>query len=87
MASTTVTTTATTTTSRPYYHDCALWGLAVDKSIQDLIDCLYKAGVAWEDVWCEGDTSASATTTQYPTLLLWVYLKMRAVMRVKGQEL
>ncbi|EYE91871.1 uncharacterized protein EURHEDRAFT_405548 [Aspergillus ruber CBS 135680] len=53
--------------SRPYYHDCALWGLAVDQSVQDLTDCLYKAGVAWEDVWCHGDTNGTATATSYPT--------------------
>ncbi|GFF39345.1 hypothetical protein IFM51744_04096 [Aspergillus udagawae] len=52
---------------RPYYHDCALWSLAVDQSIQDLTDCLYKAGVAWEDVWCSGATNATATATSYPT--------------------
>ena len=52
---------------RLYYHDCALWSLAVDQSVQDLTDCLYKAGVAWEDVWCTGDTNATATATSYPT--------------------
>lgn len=52
---------------RLYYHDCALWSLAVNQSVQDLTDCLYKAGVAWEDVWCTGNTNATATATAYPT--------------------
>lgn len=52
---------------RLYYHDCALWSPAVDQSIQDLTDCLYDAGVAWEDVWCTGATNATATATSYPT--------------------
>ncbi|GAQ47116.1 hypothetical protein AtubIFM54640_001111 [Aspergillus tubingensis] len=53
--------------SRSYYHDCALWSYAIDQSVQDLTDCLYKAGVAWEDVWCTGNTNATATVTSYPT--------------------
>ncbi|KAE8389102.1 hypothetical protein BDV23DRAFT_184806 [Aspergillus alliaceus] len=52
---------------RLYHHNCALWSLAVDQSVQDLTDCLYKAGVAWKDVWCTGDTNATATATSYPT--------------------
>ncbi|KAK1140658.1 hypothetical protein N8T08_009971 [Aspergillus melleus] len=51
----------------PYDHDCALYGLAVDQSVQDLTDCLYDAGVAWKDVWCYGDTNATATATSFPT--------------------
>ncbi|KAI9924841.1 hypothetical protein ASPWEDRAFT_68738 [Aspergillus wentii DTO 134E9] len=50
-----------------YNHDCALYSLAIDQSVQDLTDCLYKAGVAWEDVWCHGDTNSTATATSYPT--------------------
>ncbi|PLB53604.1 hypothetical protein P170DRAFT_420442 [Aspergillus steynii IBT 23096] len=50
-----------------YNHDCAVYGLAVDQSVQDLTDCLYDAGVAWKDVWCYGDTNATATATSYPT--------------------
>ncbi|CAK38390.1 hypothetical protein CBS63078_2704 [Aspergillus niger] len=52
---------------RSYYHDCALWAYAIDQSVQNLTDCLYKAGVAWEDVWCTGETNATATVTSYPT--------------------
>lgn len=50
-----------------YNHDCALYGLAIDQSVQKLTDCLYDAGVAWEDVWCHGATNATATATSYPT--------------------
>ncbi|KAJ5229153.1 hypothetical protein N7489_009861 [Penicillium chrysogenum] len=50
-----------------YDDDCAIYALAVDQSVQDLTDCLYKAGVAWKDVWCHGDTNATATATSYPT--------------------
>ncbi|PGH36005.1 hypothetical protein GX50_01175 [[Emmonsia] crescens] len=51
----------------PYHNDCALYALAVGHPIEDLADCLYKAGVAWEDVWCTGATNATATATSYPT--------------------
>ncbi|KAF9884785.1 hypothetical protein FE257_001275 [Aspergillus nanangensis] len=51
---------------RPYHNDCALYAPAVDQSVQDLIDCLYKAGIDWEDVWCTGETNATATATSYP---------------------
>ncbi|CAG8890455.1 unnamed protein product [Penicillium egyptiacum] len=50
-----------------YNDDCAIYALAVDQSVQDLTDCLYKAGVAWKDVWCHGETNATATATSYPT--------------------
>ncbi|GIJ90879.1 hypothetical protein Asppvi_009844 [Aspergillus pseudoviridinutans] len=51
---------------RPYYNDCALYALAVDQSVQDLINCLYNAGIEWEDVWCYGETNATATAISYP---------------------
>ncbi|KAE8163734.1 hypothetical protein BDV40DRAFT_299080 [Aspergillus tamarii] len=46
-----------------YDHDCALYCLAMGQSVQDLTDCLYDAKVDWGDVWCHGNTSASATGT------------------------
>lgn len=52
---------------KAYNHDCALYAPAVDQSVQDLTDCLYKAGVKWEDVWCFGDVNSTATGTSYPT--------------------
>ncbi|KAJ5456398.1 hypothetical protein N7530_011672 [Penicillium desertorum] len=50
-----------------YDDDCAIYALSVDQSVQDLTDCLYEAGVAWKDVWCHGETNATATATSYPT--------------------
>ncbi|BAE59636.1 unnamed protein product [Aspergillus oryzae RIB40] len=44
-----------------YDNDCAIYCLAVGQSVQDLTDCLYDAKVDWGDVWCFGNTSASAT--------------------------
>ncbi|KAL2838194.1 hypothetical protein BJY01DRAFT_258115 [Aspergillus pseudoustus] len=52
---------------REYNHDCALWAPALDQSVQELIDCLYKAGVDWGDVWCTGDVNGTATGSAYPT--------------------
>ncbi|KAL2833343.1 hypothetical protein BDW59DRAFT_156844 [Aspergillus cavernicola] len=51
---------------RSYNDDCALWAPAVDQSTQNLIDCLYKAGVKWEDVWCTGGANETASGS-YPT--------------------
>ncbi|KAJ5388037.1 hypothetical protein N7509_010578 [Penicillium cosmopolitanum] len=50
-----------------YNNDCALYAPAVDQSVQKLTDCLYDAGVKWEDVWCFGSTNATASATSYPT--------------------
>ncbi|KAL2812843.1 hypothetical protein BJX63DRAFT_236312 [Aspergillus granulosus] len=52
---------------REYYHECALWAPALDQSVQDLIDCLYQAGVEWGDVWCTGNVNGTATGSGYPT--------------------
>lgn len=50
-----------------YDHDCALYAPALHQSVQNLTDCLYDAGVGWEDVWCFGSINATATVTGYPT--------------------
>ncbi|CAI7650047.1 unnamed protein product [Penicillium discolor] len=50
-----------------YDNDCAIYAPAIDQSVHELTECLYKAGVAWKDVWCYGDTNATATATSYPT--------------------
>jgi hypothetical protein len=50
-----------------YDSDCAIYAPAVDQSVDDLIKCLYNAGVAWKDVWCTGAANATATGTSYPT--------------------
>ncbi|KAJ5099906.1 hypothetical protein N7532_006907 [Penicillium argentinense] len=50
-----------------YNHNCALYTPAINQTVQKLTNCLYDAGVEWEDVWCFGSTDASATATEYPT--------------------
>ncbi|KAH6887418.1 hypothetical protein B0T10DRAFT_489773 [Thelonectria olida] len=46
-----------------YYNDCGLYCLAKGQTVSDLVQCLYKNGAAWEDVFCRGNASASATAT------------------------
>lgn len=46
---------------KTYNGDCALYALAVDKSVKDLTDCLYDGGIDWKDVWCNGNETATAT--------------------------
>ncbi|KAB8077251.1 hypothetical protein BDV29DRAFT_153971 [Aspergillus leporis] len=46
-----------------YDNDCAIYCLALGQSVQELTDCLYDAKVDWGDVWCFGNTSATATAT------------------------
>ncbi|KNG91722.1 hypothetical protein ANOM_000238 [Aspergillus nomiae NRRL 13137] len=50
-----------------YDHDCAIYCLAMGQSVQALTDCLYDAKVDWGDVWCHGNTSATATGTPTAT--------------------
>lgn len=50
-----------------YDNDCAIYALAIDQSVSNLTQCLYKAGVSWKDVWCFGSTNSTATATSYPT--------------------
>lgn len=46
-----------------YYDDCGLYCLAQGQSVSDLIECLYDEGAKWEDVFCRGPESATATAT------------------------
>ncbi|KAI5922767.1 hypothetical protein F4810DRAFT_711356 [Camillea tinctor] len=46
-----------------YYSDCGLYCLAVDQSVQDLTDCLYANGAAYQDVFCNANTTATATAS------------------------
>lgn len=46
-----------------YYSGCGLYCLATDQTVKDLSDCLYGQGAAWEDVFCRGNESATATGT------------------------
>ncbi|PGH09144.1 hypothetical protein GX51_00898 [Blastomyces parvus] len=44
-----------------YNDDCALYCLADDQSVQDLTRCLFDAGVAYNEVWCNKPQNATAT--------------------------
>ncbi|KLJ05489.1 hypothetical protein EMPG_11023 [Blastomyces silverae] len=44
-----------------YNDDCALYCLADDQSVQDLTTCLFDAGVAYNEVWCNKPQNATAT--------------------------
>lgn len=44
-----------------YYDDCGLYCLALDQSVADLTSCLFDEGAADSDVFCRGNTTATAT--------------------------
>lgn len=44
-----------------YYDDCGLYCLADGQTVGDLTSCLYQNGAAWQDVFCRGNTTATAT--------------------------
>ncbi|OJD19527.1 hypothetical protein AJ78_00498 [Emergomyces pasteurianus Ep9510] len=44
-----------------YDHDCAFYCLADKQSVQDLTNCLFDAGVAYNEVWCNKPQNATAT--------------------------
>ncbi|ETS87289.1 hypothetical protein PFICI_01117 [Pestalotiopsis fici W106-1] len=44
-----------------YYDGCGLYCLASGQDVQSLSDCLYDEGAAWEDVFCRGNETATAT--------------------------
>ncbi|ORY68240.1 uncharacterized protein BCR38DRAFT_422528 [Pseudomassariella vexata] len=46
-----------------YYNNCGLYCLAVGQSIADLTDCLFDNGASWQDVFCNSNTTATATGT------------------------
>lgn len=46
-----------------YAGDCGLYCRASGQSVDDLTACLYGAGAAWEDVFCRGNGTATATAT------------------------
>lgn len=52
-----------------YNDDCGLYCLAIDQTVTDITDCLYKNGVAWADAFCngEGNDTATATGNSAPT--------------------
>ncbi|KAK2794866.1 hypothetical protein FQN51_000609 [Onygenales sp. PD_10] len=51
----------------PYNDECAIYCLAVGQNVKDLTDCLFDAGVAFNEVWCNGAQTATATKTDFPT--------------------
>ena len=44
-----------------YYNNCGLYCLAQGQSAKDLTDCLYEKKVPYQDVFCNGNQTASAT--------------------------
>lgn len=46
-----------------YRGDCGIYCLALGQSVADLTSCLYDHGAAWGDVFCSGNTTATATAT------------------------
>ncbi|KAH7142104.1 hypothetical protein EDB81DRAFT_797881 [Dactylonectria macrodidyma] len=50
-----------------YYNDCGIYCLATDKNVSEIVQCLYKKGAAWDDVFCKGSGTATGTATTLPT--------------------
>ncbi|KAH7007644.1 hypothetical protein EDB80DRAFT_546859, partial [Ilyonectria destructans] len=50
-----------------YYDDCGIYCLATDKSVSEIVQCLYKNGAPWDDVFCKGNGTATGTVTALPT--------------------
>ncbi|KKY37925.1 hypothetical protein UCDDA912_g02142 [Diaporthe ampelina] len=46
-----------------YSEDCGLYCLAIDQSVDDITDCLYENGIAWQDAFCSGTGNDTATAT------------------------
>jgi hypothetical protein len=46
-----------------YLDDCGLYCLAQGETIADLTECLYENGAAFQDVFCNDLTNATATAT------------------------
>lgn len=44
-----------------YYDNCGLYCLASGQSVSNLTDCLYDHGASYADVFCRGNTTATAT--------------------------
>ncbi|KAH7020580.1 hypothetical protein EDB80DRAFT_562659, partial [Ilyonectria destructans] len=49
------------------YYDCGIYCLASDKNVSEIVQCLYKNGAAWGDVFCKRSGTASGTATAIPT--------------------
>ncbi|OTB07265.1 hypothetical protein M426DRAFT_318287 [Hypoxylon sp. CI-4A] len=46
-----------------YYDNCGLYCLAEGQSVNDVVDCLYSKGAAYQEVFYRGNISATATVT------------------------
>ncbi|KAL2022595.1 hypothetical protein VTK56DRAFT_4939 [Thermocarpiscus australiensis] len=46
-----------------YYNNCGLYCLAQGQTVAELTACLFKEGAASNEVFCRGNTTASATGT------------------------
>jgi hypothetical protein len=46
-----------------YQDDCGLYCLAQGQSVQELTDCLFNEGAAYQNVFCNAPTNATATAT------------------------
>ncbi|KAI1364102.1 hypothetical protein F5Y08DRAFT_221831 [Xylaria arbuscula] len=46
-----------------YYDSCGLFCVAADQTVKDLQDCLFGEKVAYQDVFCNANTTATATNT------------------------
>ncbi|CAG9954873.1 unnamed protein product [Clonostachys rosea f. rosea IK726] len=51
-----------------YYNDCGIYCLAVDQTIEDLVDCLHGEGAGDRDVFCRGTGNDTATATDVGSL-------------------
>ncbi|RSL53476.1 hypothetical protein CEP54_010389 [Fusarium duplospermum] len=43
-----------------YHNDCGIYCVALDQTVSDLADCLYKNGAPWESVFCSVPKSVSS---------------------------
>ncbi|KAL1957101.1 hypothetical protein VTO42DRAFT_6359 [Malbranchea cinnamomea] len=50
-----------------YANDCAFYALSIDQTVEEFTNCLYEHDVAWQDVFCNGNTTATATGTARAT--------------------
>lgn len=51
-----------------YSDNCGLYCLAEDQSVADLTTCLYDNGASYQDVFCRGNSTATATGGDSATL-------------------
>lgn len=47
-----------------YNGECGLYCLALDQSVDDITECLFSNGVAWQDGFCHGTGNDTATATE-----------------------